>query len=66
MAERHPLAVHDDDTDAFYAQLSAAAAQAETAADAMADPAVPDGSLASLRQLYAQVIGRTVQHCYRQ
>jgi hypothetical protein len=48
MAGRHPLAEDNDDTDDFYAQLSAAAEQA-------AEPLAPDGSLRSLRQLYAQV-----------
>lgn len=55
MAERHPLAEDNDDTDDFYAQLSAAAEQADTSADAAAEPLAPDGSLRSLRQLYAQV-----------
>jgi hypothetical protein len=55
MAGRHPLAEDADDTDDFYAQLSAAAEQADTAADAAAQPLAPDGSLRSLRQLHEQV-----------
>ena len=59
MAGRHPLAEDADDTDDFYAQLSAAAEQADTAADAAAESLAADGSLRSLRQLLAQVC-RTV------
>ncbi len=58
MAGRHPLAEDNDDTNDFYAQLSAAAEQADTAAGAAAESLAPDGSLRSLRQLHEQV-GRT-------